>query len=279
MKLSLFLKSTVKPGLKISLISFFLLKNLACSPLPSYTFDDAAQMLEKICYQEFQIEVKSWLVDETLWVYVPLEKALTSEGDYAPEFTEKIPWVFNAIERIVLNMDKPPDFFSLVFSDRDYAGMFFYYVGFVPDRVKFAVGLISLQEIEERTVFLPLQKNQVIKDEEGNILRYNLTIGEFIGYLTRQALINKYAYANQNQAIRAREIDSFFTYGNLKISFDIALDENNNSLAQPFAKTKKTLKKYLEIYDYPEEISKIEIIDTAMGRKGVYTQKELLDSF
>jgi hypothetical protein len=82
MKSRLFSKNSVRCGLNLSLILCFV-AGCSSSTTPTYSKADVDKTIERILKDEYRIKVKSRLVGQTLWVYVPLEDIL--EKDKKPE--------------------------------------------------------------------------------------------------------------------------------------------------------------------------------------------------
>ena len=76
MKSKLFSKSLVKTGLKILPLIFFL---SACnsSVTPSFVKEDITSAVTDICKKEYQLNLVTKLVGQTLWVYMPLTDIVT----------------------------------------------------------------------------------------------------------------------------------------------------------------------------------------------------------
>lgn len=268
----------VKNGLKILLISIFILFNLSCTTnvTSSYSRKNIEQIIKELCQREFDIDVNVWLVGETLWVYVPFGKITDAAGEPTTGFTKNTRQIFLTLRRAFLNMDNPPQFYCFVLSDTKDQGFDFYRIGFVRDFIKFQMGLISLNQINQRVVVLSAENKQALGDKEGNhIVTYNITLGDFIGYLVRQQLNNIFiAYPNQ---VEIREIQSYYQQGKLGLIFDIKIKENGQEIPEPFSKTKEIIKKYLEIYNRPADIVEIEITDGSSGKRSIFTQAALFD--
>ena len=76
MKLKLSSKSLAKVGLKILPFILFL---SACnsSIAPSFLKEDITQAVKDICKKEYQLDLTTKLIGQTLWVYMPLEDIVT----------------------------------------------------------------------------------------------------------------------------------------------------------------------------------------------------------
>ncbi|MCF7873052.1 MAG: hypothetical protein K9L80_02490 [Candidatus Omnitrophica bacterium] len=265
----------VKKELKIVLASIFIALAIACTTTSTYSQKNIEQVIERLCQEEFDIVVNAWLVGEALWVHVPLDKILDKTGKPTADFSKKTRQIFLTLKRAFLNMDNPPKFYCFVVSDIKDKGIDFYRIGFVPDLIKFQMGLISLEQFNQRMVFVSFENKETLGDNEGShIVQYNINIGDFIGYLIRQELKNVFISYSDRATIK--RIQSYYQKGKLGIVFDIEIDKENKNIPESFNKTKEIIKKYLKIYGRPKEIIEIEIANSS-GKKSIFTQSALFD--
>lgn len=267
-----------KNELKIVLVSILVLLSLSCktNAPPAYSRKNIEQIIKNLCRKEFKIKANAWLAGDTLWVYVPFGDIVDEKGMPTENFTKNTRRIFLTLRRAFLNMDKPPKFYSFVLSNIENQGFDLYRIGFVRDFIKFQMGLISLKQINQRVVVLSAKNKQALGDSQGeHINPYDITIGDFIGYLVRQRLNNAFIpYADQ---VEIREIQSYYQRRKLGIVFDIKIKPGNKGIPGPFLKTKEIIKKYLEIYNRPAEIVEIEITDSSSKRSTTFSQAALFD--
>jgi hypothetical protein len=87
MKLRLSLKSLARTGLKL-----FIIACISCgctaSTKPSFLKEEAPQAILDICKNEYNLDVKTKLTGQTLWIYLPL-KNLLSRPDKPEKYTER----------------------------------------------------------------------------------------------------------------------------------------------------------------------------------------------
>lgn len=89
MKLKTSLKNLVKRGLLIELLPLaFLILGCSSSTAPTFTRETVATAIQDICRDEYKIELKSKLIGQTLWIYLPLEDILV-KNDQPEKYTEK----------------------------------------------------------------------------------------------------------------------------------------------------------------------------------------------
>ena len=95
MKLKLFLRNLARRGLLLNiLLAIYLTSGCSSSTTPTYTRENIARSIQDICWSEYKIEVKTKLVEDTVWVYLPLED-LFVKNTKAEKFSEKF-----AVEQI-----------------------------------------------------------------------------------------------------------------------------------------------------------------------------------
>ncbi len=87
MKLRLSSKSLAKAGLKL-----FIIACISCgctaSTKPSFLKEEAPQVIQDICKNEYKLTVKAKLSGRTLWIYLPLQNLL-SRTDKPEKYTER----------------------------------------------------------------------------------------------------------------------------------------------------------------------------------------------
>ncbi|UCD15767.1 MAG: hypothetical protein JSV34_01595 [Candidatus Omnitrophota bacterium] len=268
----------VKNGLKAALVSLSLVLTLSCTIAPTYSRRDIDKSIKKICEEEFNINVKSWLVQDTIWVYAPFKKVFDDNFSWEKETLENVRKIFLALSRVLLSMDERPSFFIFVVSDVEKSGSDLYYIGFIPDMMKMQKLFISLGQWQEREVIMSFLNPQALGDYQGyHIKKYNLTMGEFISYLINQN-VRKYFTAPQTKDVfQINNLKTGYANGKLSILLDISvIKDDATGLADPLRVTKETAGKLLKIYSDFDEISEIEIIDAVNNRQHSYSKKELL---
>jgi hypothetical protein len=264
-----------KKDLKIVLVSFFLLLHPACKTTPTYSQKNIEQIIERLCEKEFNLEAKAWLVENTLWVYVPFGKILDRTGKPKDSFSENTRRIFLALQRTFLNMNNPPKFYCFVLSDIKDKGIDVYRIGSVRDLIKLRMNLISLEEFNQRMVFLSFENKEALGDKQGkHIARYNITLGDFIGYLAQQKLKN--IFSSYSEETKVERINSYYQKGELGIRFDIGKEKTKQNISAFFLKAKEVVKEYLEIYNRPDEIVEIKIRDNS-GNESIFTQASLFN--
>ena len=257
------------------ILIFFSLFITSCSPTkPTYSREEITKHITELCKKEFNIDVKVWHVEDTIWVYAPFEDILDKKGtNYKEDISKNVRRIFMVLGRIILSMENRPKFYCFVVSDIK-NGIDIYYVWAIIDYVKFLFGYISQGEFNERQVFLPYLNTLAIDDKEGiHIKPYNIQLGEFILYLIRQSLIKTFSSNELKDYLEVKNIDVNLLNKRLIIKLNIEETKYKPNL-NPFQETKKIAKKFLKIYEPQEEILEVEISDNI--KTEIYTKNELL---
>lgn len=258
-----------KSARKVLFFNLFLIFFLSCSTSPTYSRKEVDEIIEGICQKEYNLNVRAWDIDDTIWIYAPFEY-------WDENVIENIRRIFLSLRRVILSMDKPPKFYCFVASDIKETGVDVYYMGFVPDMIKLMMEQISLGEFQEREVFINELNPRAIGDKEGNhISKYNITMGEFISYLVWQSMQKKFTAVEVQNNFQIDKLETNYYNGKLYITFDIKVKEFKKGLLNPFEEAKKIVEKFLKIYSFFEDIIEVEIDDTF--NKRFYSKEALFD--
>jgi hypothetical protein len=94
--------------------------------------------------------------------------------------------------------------------------------------------------------------------------------------LIKQGLEKKFTAPAVKDNYAVNEIKCNYALGSLKVSFDITQKKYKEGLEEPSEEVEKTIKKFLKIYEYPEDISEVEIYDIDTRKHNFYSRKSLL---
>ena len=250
----------------------------ACEIPPTYRRATIEKVIKKICRDEFSVNVSVWLEGDTLWLYTPQKAILTDTNRWKESVSRELNHIFLSLRRVILSMDKPPRFYAFVVSDTGQPGYDVYFIGFVPDLVKFDAGLISQGENQEREVLLSLPNPEAVNDMRGShVKRHDMTIGEFIALLCRQYMEDRFASKTVKDDFDVTTLDSNFYKGRLTLEFAIAKKKSSSFLPEPFPEAKVAVKKYLQIYSSYENVSEVQITDLTGNKSRIYSKRALFE--
>ena len=263
MKSSISLKSMIKNVCGLLTFSLILFVLSSCTLPPSYSPENIDNILKKICKEEFNLDVGVWKKGETIWIYTPFKNLIDKEGDWDKNVAEDIRKISQALTRVLLNMDSPPRFYSFVISDIEASGLDIYRIGFIPDKIKFEMGLISYKEMLERELYIPVSNPNALGDTEGNhIQKYDIPIEEFIAVLVRQRMESY--FKSSDEISNNYLINSFYSdysSGILYVTFDIALKKDKKNVISILEEIEKIVKELITTYSSFQDINKVLIKD------------------
>lgn len=240
------------------LFSFF-----SCTLPPSYSPENIDNILKKICKDEFNLDVRVWKKGETIWVYAPFKRLMDIDGNWDKKVSDDIRKISQALTRVILNMDRPLRFYSFVISDIEDAGVDIYRIGFIPDRIKFEMGLISFKEIQQRELYITINNPKALGDiNGGHIQKYDIPIGEFIAALVRQRM-DRY-FTSSEEFLNNYLINSFYSEyaeGILDVTFDIEIKKDKKKNDFVLRKIESIVKELIETYSSFQNINKVIIND------------------
>jgi hypothetical protein len=200
---------------------------------------------------------------------------VTDKGEFDTEVSDKIQNIFLSLRRVILSMDKRPEFYCFVASDIT-SGFDLYYVWNIRDLVMIETGFISRGDFQERGAFIHALSTQAIGDTQGDhISRYNITIGEFISYLVKQNIEKAFSSEATKGNFQINDLHAKYSNGRLEISFDIIVKKYEEGLPSPYDEAVKSLKKFLKIYDYPPEVTEVVVTDSFNKKSRFYTIRAL----
>jgi len=263
-------------NLLISLGIFFL---ASCSIPPTYSRQNITKVIQDMCKEEFDLDVKTWEAGNTIWIYAPLKKIADDQGKWDQEASEDIRQISLSLIRVFLNMDKPPGFYCLVASDIEDIGVDVYTIEFIPDRIKFQMKQISLEQRHQRVVFDSFRNPKALGDTEGKHIPFTeeITLEKHIAYLVKQNLRRKFTDPDIKDDYKINDLRTAFSNKTLQVLFNIEVVSDKDGSLSPFLEAEKIIKGLLEIYGSPKDIVEIEITDTLNQKSSRYTKKALLE--
>lgn len=261
---------------KILLFSLILIFLTSCTgSSPSYSRKDIGKVIAKICKEEFNIDIKVWEEGNTIWLYSPFESVLDAEGKWNKDVSTTVRRIFLSLRRVILSIDKRPEFYCFVVSDIKKIGADLYYAGYVKDLMMLEIGYLPVEEFENREVLIQMLSPKALGDTQGtHIPLHDITMGEFISYLVRQNIEKKFTSEENKKFFQINSIQADYARNALKINVDIKVKEYKAKLPDPFEEAKKIVTRLLEIYD-PKDIIEVEINDTVKNR--FYSKRALLE--
>jgi len=251
-----------KSVLKNLLVSLLVLSLTACTIPPSYSRKNIDKVIKKICKEEYNIDVVTWLVKDTVWVYAPFGRFVDQEGGWDKKVTEDFGRIFHSLSRAFLNMEKPPKFYCFVASDVKYRGIDLYHIGFIPDKIKFDMGLISLGEREKRLGYIYFPNPQALDDTKGrHINKYNVVIEEFMALLIEQNMEKEFNFSKFANNYQTSSFIAQYQKDQIEVSFNIRIKKYKEGLPLVMEKTQEIVTKVIDDYAAFHGIKKVILKD------------------
>ena len=269
--MSRYSRSMAKKSLPIILFSLL----FACGCLkvePTYKRTNIARTFQRIFKQEYDLDVKVFAFERTVWVYVPIEDFFTSQNQ---ENQNTVRRVFQVIERVLLSMDKPFDFYGIIISSIKNKGIDFWEIGTTDDLRKFMFYFISYKELTERIITIEDFNPAALGDKTGRHIQvFDLDMPEFISLLLTQKLYKIFtAGLKHKNILTVKKIKVFFTPGNKRfnIELDIKIQAKKSKRGDIekdiFNASLSELKKIINLYDYKDFVSvSLQNKSTSKGR-------------
>ena len=229
MKLKQYLRNSARPALPLfSLISCLLFLGCNSNIEPTYKEEDIPSAVQKICKEEYSLDVKTERTQNTLWIYAPLSKILHKEFIKNPdkmfdeEIAEKLRNIFTTIGRVVMSADKTPDFFCLVASDIN-LGLDYTIIGNTLDIKKSYAGIIPWPEANRRYVINFDINEDAIGDLYGeHIKAQDIEFGDFLAKQIAQRFDAKFQENESAKYFKPRRTKAKFKDNILIIQYEIA---------------------------------------------------------
>lgn len=263
MKSKLSLRNSIKPALLFSLFISIFLYGCQSNIEPTYKENDIPSLVQKICKDEYNLDVTTQRTPTTLWIYAPLEKILHkdfgTEADkiFDEEISDKLRNILTAIGRVLISSDNTPEFFSLVTSDIK-IGLDYIIICNVLDIKKTYAGFTPWTESNKRYVLKFTANPEAIGDIEGKHLKiYNITLPDFLADQITQRINIYFQNETQGKYFKIEKLNGRFDSSNLMAEKssnnteegNFIFDYSINQISKP-AQEINTAKEILKIISY-----------------------------
>ncbi|MCP4649332.1 MAG: hypothetical protein GY853_04505 [PVC group bacterium] len=120
---------------------------------PTYPKEELIESLKKICKQDHEIEAQAKLIDNTLVVFLPLEKLFDENFELLPEAITKIEKIVMVTSRIIFSTDAEISFFMVIAADTKVTAAELILIKYVEDVYKLMHSWISTEEYRRRVLW------------------------------------------------------------------------------------------------------------------------------
>lgn len=279
MRLKQFSKNSVKPALPFSLILITIFIFACSSEIPpTYKEKEIPNFIKKICKEEYNLNVTTRVVGNTLWVYAPIPRiidkdyTITKEKFFDDEMNDKLRKIMTSIGRVLISSDRAPEFYCLVISDIEERGLDYTLIGNVMDVKKSYAGFIPWAETNRRYVRKLENAPLAIGDTEGTHIKpYDINLPEFLAYQISQRIEDRFREDDLKYLYQINAIRAHFTPTTLVINADIKKQEMRIITSQNDYLTKEALKivaSVIKAYDF-RDFTNVEINDSQNGKSTI----------
>lgn len=217
------LKNSIKPALLFSLFVSIFLYGCENNIKPTYKEADIPCLVQKMCKNEYSLDVTTQRTTTTLWIYAPLQKILHKDFSTNPEkifdeeISDKLRNILTAIGRVLISSDNTPEFFALVASDIK-IGFDYIMIGNVLDVKKTYAGFIPWTESNKRYVLKFNVNPDTIGDITGKHLKvYDITLPDFLASQIAQRINVYFQDETHKEYFKIEKIEGKFDKSNLMV--------------------------------------------------------------
>ncbi len=215
------LRNSIKSALLFSLFISIFLYGCQSNIEPTYKENDIPSLVQKICKDEYNLDVTTQRTPTTLWIYAPLEKILhkdfgiDADKIFDEEISDKLRNILTSIGRVLISSDNTPEFFALVASDIN-IGLDYTIIGNVLDIKKGYAGFTPWTESNKRYVLKFYANPDAIKDLTGQHLKaYDITLPDFLADQITQRINIYFQNETHKKYFKIEKIEGKFDSSNL----------------------------------------------------------------
>ena len=278
MKLNLSLKNSAKAALLFSLFFSFLLYGCENQLEPTYKGRDIPFVIQKICREEYGLNVTTIRTHNTLWVYAPLNKILHKDYDGIKEdkifdegMSEKLRNILTTIGRVLISSDNAPEFFALLVSDIN-LGIDYTLIGYTLDIKKSYAEFIPWTEANRRYVMQFKLSPEAVGDKTGTHLRaMDIRLPDFLAMQISQRIASSLQQDTFKKYLNVKKFDGKFNEGTFSFDYDIkqiALPDKQTDLKKEML---KIIAYCIRTYEF-KDFSDVEINDLEMNDKTIFSK-------
>jgi len=268
-------KRTAPPVLISALIASVL---YGCIQIkPTYTKERIAESIILLCQKEYNVEPKVWLLEETVWIYLPVGTLITNNLQWQKEALGSINKVLMGSSRVILSMRPRPQFMVIVASDIEDYGIDYQITSWIPDIVKYQLQLISRDEFSRRSLIKITENIDALRDKEGlHLAKEDITLRGFLAEQIIQRIRMKFTLEeNFRGYFKLGEVDSVIQGDTFRVK---AYIEQTGAPPKKIANAEEEIAKIIAYVIREYEIKDFLLADiknTASGQQLLFTRSEL----
>ncbi|MBN2831419.1 MAG: hypothetical protein JXL82_03995 [Candidatus Omnitrophica bacterium] len=280
-KLKLSSKNSARSALLLLNIIPFVLCGCFSPKEHTYKEEEIPQIIEKICKEEYGLNVVTKRAENTLWIYAPMERILHKDYGTTPDkiFDEdmsgKLRDILITTGRVLMSSDNTPAFFGILASDTN-LGINYTLIGNTLDMRMSYSGFIPWTESNRRYIIKFEQAPQAIGDTSGlHFNPYNVDMADFLALQISQRIGWHFQNERIKEYFKVERSEGKFENGTFY--FDYYIEE----ISRPKQKIKirdeilGIVSYCLKTYGF-EDFSTVMLTDLRAQEKLYYPKKEIL---
>jgi len=255
----------------------FLLSGCSETKDPYFPASIIPQEIIKICKNEYNLDVKVNIVQDTLWLYIPLKRFVDQAGNVDEEFVGTLNHVVLSVNRVIMSTRQPPKFYAIVASDIKDVGADYLTVGYILDVKRYLYNFISREEFLRRQGVSFSLNPEALGDTDGkHITFFNVTLDSFILSQIEQRLMSKFEQDSLLSKFKLEKIRAVPEGNNIKFVLEIKGADKFRYDVDFTDIALKIISYVFFAYDF-KDFETVTIVDSYSGKTNTYSRKALED--
>lgn len=244
---------------------------------PYFPAEIIPQEIIKICKNEYNLDVKVSIVEDTLWLYIPLKRFVDQAGKVDQDFLDTLNHVVLSINRVLMSTKSPPKFYLIFASDIKELGADYISAGYVLDVKKYLYHFISREEFLRRQVANFSLNPEALGDLEGKHVEFfNVTLDSFILAQIEQRIASRLGENDISSKIKIEKLESIPERNNIKFVLNLKGTDKYKYDIDFTGMALKIISYVFFAYDF-KDFENITIVDSYSGKQNTYSRKSLED--
>ena len=260
---------------------FALVTAAGCGPKYTYPSDTVPGSVEKICRDEFKLDVPARTVGKTLGALFYVDDILDDKGQIPRDIHEKMGQIMQAVTRVALSTDLALDFCVVVIRDRAHLNELVI-TRSVDDTKRANSDAIGVEESINRTLFG--QGKYLLSDQgERSFVLKEITLEDFLAEQIAQRI--RFGFAKESKEDPGQQqpfvlVDGVFVHGDgnteKKFRFSV-LSLKTEEPHETMLSALRTVSEVLKGYRF-NGFSSIEVLDY-LNRQKLEITREVLEAY
>jgi len=282
MRLKQYSRNSAKLALLFSFLAIFLFSGCENGTEPTYKEDQIPQLVKKICKDEYNLDVTTKRIGNTLWIYAPLQKILHKEFGqsedkiFDEDMAEKLRNILTTIGRVLISSDNSPEFYALLASDVN-LGIDYAMIGSALDIKKSYSGFIAWPEANRRYVIQFNLEPMAIDDYKGTHLKaMDIKMPYFLAMQIAQRISGFFQSEGNKNNFKIDKMEGRFVNGSFIFDYSITQIANLQNKIDIKKEILKIIAYCVKTYDF-REFNSVELTNLITKDKLILNQAAIWD--